>query len=223
MKQDIAGQASLAINKAVDWSHRTIGKSKEWFEAQRSKYSEREFAPPRRKRLEDEEGAGRFKRFWYAFRIARRFYPSTPTSLAPSAAPAASADVIDAILCRSVSPRIHALIRFRAAMRIGAAAAAEQHAIICKQEGWDDEQMNAAAVGYDSVAFSDAERLLLRYADDLSRTPMDIDISVVRQLRQHFSEDQLLEIAASICQENFKARFATAILNSRSRTESAVA
>jgi alkylhydroperoxidase family enzyme len=42
-------------------------------------------------------------------------------------------------------------------------------------------------------------------------------------LRQHFSEDQLLEIAASICQENFKARFATAILNSRSRTESAVA
>jgi alkylhydroperoxidase family enzyme len=129
--------------------------------------------------------------------------------------------VLDTILCRSVSPRIHALIRFRAAMRIGAAAAAEKHAVICKHEGWDDEQMNAAAVGYDSVAFSDAERLLLRYADDLSRTPMDIDIAVVRQMRQHFSEDQLLEIAASICQENFKARFATAILSNRSRAQSA--
>ena len=221
MKQDIAGQASLAINKAVDWSRLTVGRSKEWFEAQRAKYSEREFTP-RPKRLEDEEeGPGRFKRFWFAFRIARRFYPSTPaTSVAP-VPQAPSADVLDTILCRSVSPRIHALIRFRAAMRIGAAAAAEQHAIICKHEGWDEEQMNAAAVGYDSVAFSDAERLLLRYADDLSRTPMDIDISVVRQLRQHFSEDQLLEIAASICQENFKARFATAILSNRSRAQSA--
>jgi alkylhydroperoxidase family enzyme len=106
-------------------------------------------------------------------------------------------------------------------MRIGAAAAAEQHALICQREGWDEEQMNAAGVGYDSPAFSDEERLLLRYADDLSRTPMDIDVSVVRQLRQHFSEDQLLEIAASICQENFKARFATAILGSRSRAQSA--
>src|SRR3954470_7838724 len=169
MKQDIAGQASLAINKAVDWSHRTIGKSKEWFEAQRSKYSDREFAPPRPKRLEDEEGPGGFKRFWYAVKIARRFYPSTPATSVSSAPQAASADVLDTILCRSVSTRIHAIIRFRAAMRIGAAAAAEQHAIVCKREGWDDDQMNAAAVVYDSVAFSDAERLLLRYADDLSR------------------------------------------------------
>jgi alkylhydroperoxidase family enzyme len=220
MKQEIAGQASLAISKTVDWSHRTINKSKEWFETQRSKYSERSLSK-KPKRLEDEDGPGRFKRFWYAFRMARRFYPSTQAPVSVQSTAAVSPDFSDAILCRSVSARIHALIRFRAAMRIGAAAAAEQHALVCQREGWDDEQMNAAAVGYDSVAFSDDERLLLRYADDLSRTPMDIDISVVRQLRQHFTEDQLLEIAASICQENFKARFATAILNSRSRAQSA--
>jgi len=221
MKQDIAGQASLAIGKLNDWSRRTISRSKDWLEDQRAKYSEQSFAP-KPKRLEDEEGPGRVKRFWYAFRMARRFYPSTQTVpsrgvVATSAAP----DITDAILCRSIPSRIHALIRFRAAMRIGAAAAAEQHAAVCQREGWDEEQMNAAAVGYDSPAFSDDERLLLRYADDLSRTPMDIDISVVRQLRQHFSEDQLLEIAASICQENFKARFATAILSSQSRAKSA--
>ena len=221
MKQDIAGQAGLAINKASDWSKRTVARSKDWFENQRSKYSERPLSK-KPERLEDEEGPGAFKRFWYAFIMAKRFYPSTQASpaVATVAAPAA-ADVLDTILCRSVSSRIHALIRFRAAMRIGAAAAAEQHAMVCQREGWDNEQMNAAAVGYDSPAFSDDERLLLRYADDLSRTPMDIDISVVRQLRQHFSEDQLLEIAASICQENFKARFATAILNSQSRVQSA--
>lgn len=222
MKQEVAGQASLAISKAVDWSQRTIHKSREWFESQRAKYSERRL-PKKPKRLEDEEGPKAFKRFWYAFRMARRFYPSTQAPVSVQALPAVSPDFSDTILCRSVSPKLHALIRFRAAMRIGAAAAAEQHAIICQREGWDDEQMNAAAVGYDSPAFSDDEGLLLRYADDLSRTPMDIDISVVRQLRQYFTDDQLLEIAASVCQENFKARFATAILNSRSRAQSAVA
>jgi alkylhydroperoxidase family enzyme len=222
MKQEVAGQASLAISKAVDWSQRTIHKSREWFESQRAKYSERRL-PKKPKRLEDEEGPSAFKRFWYAFRMARRFYPSTQAPVSVQALPAVSPDFSDTILCRSVSPKLHALIRFRAAMRIGAAATAEQHATICQREGWDDEQMNAAAVGYDSPAFSDDERLLLRYADDLSRTPMDIDISVVRQLRQYFTDDQLLEIAASVCQENFKARFATAILNSRSRAQSAVA
>jgi len=219
MKHDLAGQTSLAIDKVTDWSRRSIARSKDWFEDQRSKYSERQLSK-KPKRLEDEDAPGRFKRFWYAFTMARRFYPSTQT---PPSIPGAvfGADITDTLLCRSVSSRVHALIRFRAAMRIGAAAAAEQHALICQREGWDEEQMNAAGVGYDSPAFSDEERLLLRYADDLSRTPMDIDVSVVRQLRQHFSEDQLLEIAASICQENFKARFATAILGSRSRAQSA--
>jgi alkylhydroperoxidase family enzyme len=220
MKQDVAGQASLAISKVVSWSHRTIDRSKEWFEAQRSKYSERPLTQ-KPQRLDEEGGPGRFKRFWYAFIMAKRFYPSTQTPPASLTSASPAVDITDTILCRSVSSRIHALIRFRAAMRIGAVAAAQQHAIVCQREGWDDEQMNSAAVGYDSPAFSVDERLLLRYADDLSRTPMDIDISVVRQLRQHFSEDQLLEIAASICQENFKARFATAILNSRSRAQSA--
>src|SRR5438270_4457603 len=140
----IAGQASLAINKAVDWSQRTIHKSKQWFESQRLKYSDREFTP-RPKRLEDEEAPGRFKRFWYAFRIAKRLYPSTVSVPATTAAPLASTAITHTILCRSVSPRLHALTRFRAAMRIGAAAAAEQHAVVCKHEGWDDEQMNAAA------------------------------------------------------------------------------
>jgi alkylhydroperoxidase family enzyme len=219
MKQDLAGQTSLAIDKVTNWSRRSIARSKDWFEDKRSQYSERQLSR-KPERLEDEDAPGRFKRFWYAFTMARRFYPSTQASPSLPAA-AAGPDITDTILCRSVSSRVHALIRFRAAMRIGAAAAAEQHALICQREGWDDEQMNAAAVGYDSPAFSDDERLLLRYADDLSRTPMDIDVSVVRQLRQHFSEDQLLEIAASICQENFKARFATAILGSQSRAQSA--
>src|SRR3954469_17291659 len=121
MKQDIAGQASLAINKMGDWSKRTVARSKDWFQVQRAKYSER---PLTKKpvRLEDEEAQpGAFKRFWYAFTMAKRFYPSTQTPPTAVIATPAVADVLDTLLCRSVSPRIHALLRFRAAMRIGAA------------------------------------------------------------------------------------------------------
>jgi len=75
MKQDIAGQASLAISKLNDWSLRTINRSKDWYENQRSKYSERPLTV-KPKRLEDEDGPGRFKRFWYAFVMARRGQPT---------------------------------------------------------------------------------------------------------------------------------------------------
>src|SRR5207302_716049 len=95
MKQKIAGRASLAINKLSDWSRRTFSRSKNWFEEQRLKYYER---PLMRKpqRLEDEEGPGRFKRFWYAFVMAKRFYPSTQTPpVSQSSASSAAADITD--------------------------------------------------------------------------------------------------------------------------------
>ena len=98
MKQDIAGQASLAINKVGDWSKRTVARSKDWFEVQRAKYSERPLSK-KPKRLEDEEAQpGAFKRLWYAFTMAKRFYPSTQTPPATAITTPATADILDTIL-----------------------------------------------------------------------------------------------------------------------------
>ena len=55
--------------------------------------------------------------------------------------------------------------------------------------------------------FSPPERALLRMADALADTPANVSDDLYRELRGHFSEEQLIELAASAAQENFRARF----------------
>src|SRR5690242_11082680 len=117
MKEEIASPTDLALNKMKDWSRAAAQRSKAWYEDQRAKYSERKLVRKSEPaQQEGEGGPGKLKRFWYAMRIASRFYPSTHQSSGATSG-AAMGDITDAILCRSISPRIHALLRFRAAMR----------------------------------------------------------------------------------------------------------
>ncbi len=58
-----------------------------------------------------------------------------------------------------------------------------------------------------SDAFSPAERLVLRLAVAMSRTPALIDDELFAALNREFSEAQLVELAAAIAWENNRARF----------------
>ena len=58
-----------------------------------------------------------------------------------------------------------------------------------------------------SAAFSDTERLVLRLAAAMTRTPASIDDELFAALRQEFSEAQLVELATAIAWENHRARF----------------
>ena len=55
--------------------------------------------------------------------------------------------------------------------------------------------------------FPPAEVALLRMADAVSGTPSNISDELYAELRQHFTEDQLIELAAAAAQENFRARY----------------
>jgi alkylhydroperoxidase family enzyme len=141
--------------------------------------------------------------------LARKFYPTmqlAPEEIRPRAV-SSSENNFDPLLVRALPRKVHALIRFRVAIRIGSSTRATEAASVCESEGWSAEQLGAASAGYDWSAFSEVERLVLRYTDDLTRTPMDVDMGTLRSLKRSLSSDQLLELAASIAQENFKARF----------------
>lgn len=56
-------------------------------------------------------------------------------------------------------------------------------------------------------AFSPAEAALLRMADAMADTPSNVSSELYAELRRHFSEEQLIELAASAAQENFRARY----------------
>jgi len=72
--------------------------------------------------------------------------------------------------------------------------------------GLTDDEIFAARTGK-AGKFSEAERLLLRLADQLTATPANVENDLFVELQRHYSEKQLIELAAAIAHENFRARF----------------
>jgi alkylhydroperoxidase family enzyme len=75
-----------------------------------------------------------------------------------------------------------------------------------RDHGLNDPQIAAILAGRED-GFEEPERLLLRLADAMAATPADVSEELFAQLRRHFSEEQLLELAAGAAQENYRARF----------------
>ena len=55
--------------------------------------------------------------------------------------------------------------------------------------------------------FEPPEVALLRMADALADTPSNVSDELYVELRRHFSEEQLIELAATAALENFRARY----------------
>ena len=58
-----------------------------------------------------------------------------------------------------------------------------------------------------SAAFSDLEKLVLRYATAMTQTPVEVPDELFQGLRQHLSERQMVELTSAIAWENYRARF----------------
>lgn len=72
--------------------------------------------------------------------------------------------------------------------------------------GLSDEEVEAVRQG-NIEGFVPAEAALLRMADAMANTPSNVSDELYAELRRHFSEEQLIELAASAAQENFRARY----------------
>ena len=72
--------------------------------------------------------------------------------------------------------------------------------------GLSDDEI-AALVSGRLEHFSAPEQALLRLADALADTPANVSDDLYAELRRHFSEEQLIELAADAAQENFRARW----------------
>ena len=74
-----------------------------------------------------------------------------------------------------------------------------------RKAGLSDEKLLALS-GNDLSVFTDVERLLIELADALAEAPANVSDDLYARLREHFSEEQLLELGAQIAFENFRAR-----------------
>jgi len=71
--------------------------------------------------------------------------------------------------------------------------------------GLSDDEITAIREGR-FEAFPPADLALLRMADAMADTPSNISDELFQELRRHFSEEQLIELAATAALENFRAR-----------------
>lgn len=59
----------------------------------------------------------------------------------------------------------------------------------------------------ESGLFSDAERAALAIAEAMTFTPADVSDELFAAARARFSNEQLVELAAAVAMENYRARF----------------
>ena len=75
------------------------------------------------------------------------------------------------------------------------------------QHGQDPAKVRDESVWRESEVYSDKERAVLAYAESASSTPASVGEDLVRDLHQHFDEDEIVELAAWVALENYRSRF----------------
>jgi 4-carboxymuconolactone decarboxylase len=58
-----------------------------------------------------------------------------------------------------------------------------------------------------SSAYTEVEKLVLRYAVAMTETPVEVSDELFQALRQHFDPKQMVELTSGIAWENYRARF----------------
>lgn len=76
-----------------------------------------------------------------------------------------------------------------------------------REMGVTEEQIHDLPCYRESPAFSEDERMVLDLAVEMARTPVEIPPDLLERLNRRFRESQLVELAATIAWENYRARF----------------
>ena len=72
--------------------------------------------------------------------------------------------------------------------------------------GSSDEKIAALADWRHGAMFTAAEKAALEIAEAMSFTPATITDEMFAEAQEHFSEEQIVELAATIAMENYRAR-----------------
>jgi alkylhydroperoxidase family enzyme len=70
-----------------------------------------------------------------------------------------------------------------------------------------EQQLRDLSTFETSVAFTELEKLVLRYTAAMTQTPVHVPDDLFAQLQKHFGPRQLVELTSAIAWENYRARF----------------
>jgi alkylhydroperoxidase family enzyme len=109
-----------------------------------------------------------------------------------------------------VEERIKNLVELKGAQMIGCEFCVDLGSQICRNSGFSDEELLALPRYRQSELFTEREKTALDYAVGVMRTPVEVTDELFERMKQHFSEEQMVELTALLTVVNldrFNAAF----------------
>jgi len=111
---------------------------------------------------------------------------------------------------KSVDERVKNLVELKGAQMIGCEFCVDLGSQICRNSGFSDEELLALPRYRQSDLFTEREKLALDYAVAVMRTPVEVTDELFARIREHFNDEQIVEITALLTVVNidrFNAAF----------------
>jgi AhpD family alkylhydroperoxidase len=107
----------------------------------------------------------------------------------------------------SVDPALSKLAEVKAASVTGCPFCIDIGSALVRKLGVPERQLLELHMHSESDAFSPVEKLVLDYAEAVSDTPVVVPDEMFAALREHFDDQQIVELTAAIAWENYRGRF----------------
>jgi alkylhydroperoxidase family enzyme len=110
----------------------------------------------------------------------------------------------------AVEERLKYLVELKGAQMIGCEWCVDLSSQICRNSGLSDEELLALPRYGESDLFTEREKLALDYTVAVMRTPVQVTDELFARVKEHFSDEQLVEITALLTVVNldrFNAAF----------------
>jgi len=111
---------------------------------------------------------------------------------------------------KSVDERTKNLVELKGAQLIGCEYCVDFGSQICRNSGFSDEELLALPRYRQSELFTEPEKTALDYAVAVMRTPVEVTDDLFARMKEHFSDEQMVEITALLTLVNldrFNAAF----------------
>jgi AhpD family alkylhydroperoxidase len=103
--------------------------------------------------------------------------------------------------------KLKALAELKAAALAGCEWCLDFGSWLARDVGITEQQLRDLPRFRESDAFTDDERLVLEYAEGITRTPVEVSDELVERLCERFDGAQLVELTYAAAIENLRARF----------------
>jgi alkylhydroperoxidase family enzyme len=108
---------------------------------------------------------------------------------------------------RTVDPHIRWLVLQATSTAIGCSWCVDYGFYEGVQAGVDPRKVRDVPRWRDSDVYDERERAVLAYVESVNATPAMVSPDLVERLREHFTDEQVVELTGWVALENYRSRF----------------